>query len=179
MGIVWAAPLYGVRLIERCNMTEAFRAFLLAPYMPSNTGVILGVSEEEARAASERIERMSAHCRIVNHTDGFRTEDEYRRFLEECGDVDFVFIGMSTPRTEYVCALAAELKPRAVVWGVGAGTIRILAGTMREAPPAWRRSGFQWLHRLIQDPRHLWKRYTIGHAVFLWRILRGRWSQKG
>ena len=33
-----------------------------------------------------------------------------------------------------------------------------------------KRAGFQWLHRLLQDPGHLWKRYLRNNPVFLFHI---------
>jgi hypothetical protein len=33
-----------------------------------------------------------------------------------------------------------------------------------------KRTGLQWLHRLLQDPARLWKRYLRNNPVFVWRI---------
>ena len=33
-----------------------------------------------------------------------------------------------------------------------------------------KRAGLQWLHRLLQDPRRLWKRYLRNNPAFLWKI---------
>lgn len=42
-------------------------------------------------------------------------------------------------------------------------------------PPEWmRQHGFEWLGRLIIEPRRLWRRYLIGNPLFLWRVLRQR-----
>jgi len=174
MGIVLAAPLFGVKINERCNMTEAFRAFLTDPTFPPTRALLFGVSTEEAARASRRIEQISRHCRIEAYMHGFLPEENYVEFCARYPEVDFVFVGMGTPRTEYVTAALARNFPEKIIWGVGAGTLRILAGTMREAPVAWRRAGFQWLYRLLRDPRNLWERYTVGHVQFIWQVLKGR-----
>ena len=33
-----------------------------------------------------------------------------------------------------------------------------------------KRAGLQWLHRLLQDPRRLWKRYLWNNPAFVWKI---------
>jgi hypothetical protein len=40
----------------------------------------------------------------------------------------------------------------------------------RDCSPWIKRAGFQWLHRLIQDPKRLWKRYVRNNPAFLWHI---------
>ena len=178
MAIVWAARLFGVRMAERCNMTEAFRAFLKAPDMPQNTALLIGCTPAEAEAASVEIHRLSPHCRVLKVFSGFLTDSEYREICQQYPAVDFIFLGMGTPRTEQVAELAAKICPKAIVWGVGGGTIRILAGTMHEAPPIWRRLGLQWLHRLICEPQQLWRRYLIGNLLFTLNILKAAWSAR-
>ncbi|TML14195.1 MAG: glycosyltransferase, partial [Actinobacteria bacterium] len=42
------------------------------------------------------------------------------------------------------------------------------------APRIVQRAGFEWLFRLITEPRRLWKRYLIGNGRFVWAVLRRR-----
>ena len=172
MGILLASRLVGVRVSKRCNMTEAFRAFLQTDDMPASQAVLLGLTADEAGAAARTMEQMSTHCRITRVISGYLEEAEYRRIFESLGDVDLILIGMGTPRTERICEIARDTCPRAIVWGIGGGTIKIFAGTMKEAPIFWRRYGLQWLHRLCSDPLGLWPRYLIGIPLFFCRILK-------
>lgn len=178
MVIVWLAPLFGVRLKQRCNMTEAFRQFLEDRTMPPSTAILIGCTLEEAEAAAANAMKSSDHCRIVATFSGFLNNEEYARVLSENRNVDFIFLGMGTPKTERLSALAAQIAPRSIVWGIGGGTIRIYAGKMKEAPALWRRLGLQWMHRLCCDPASLWRRYIIGNPRFLWRVLRARWRRR-
>jgi N-acetylglucosaminyldiphosphoundecaprenol N-acetyl-beta-D-mannosaminyltransferase len=44
--------------------------------------------------------------------------------------------------------------------------------------PAWLTNhGFEWLARLLTEPRRLWKRYLIGNPLFLYRVLKQRFSR--
>jgi len=173
MVIVWAARLMGHRISERCNMTEAFRAFLAAAMPPSNA-ILVGCSQEEASAAATEAQKITNHCRILAAYSGYLNEREYEEIFSRHAGIDFVFLGMGTPRTEYLAEMAARLLPQAIVWGIGGGTIRIYAGKVKEAPGLWRRMGLQWLHRLLSEPGAMWSRYLIGNPLFIWRVLRGR-----
>ncbi len=174
MAIVWVSRLFGARIPERCNATEAFRTFLQARNVPSSRAIIVGMSESEVRSAAGSMEKMSTHCRIVEAIPGFLSDADYRMIFSSHTDIDFILLGMGTPKTERIAEIASEASPRAIIWHIGAGTIRILAGTMKEAPVFWRRTGLQWLHRLYCDPVNLWSRYLIGNPLFICRIVWAR-----
>ncbi len=46
----------------------------------------------------------------------------------------------------------------------------IISGRVTDAPPWIKGAGLQWLHRLIQEPRRLMKRYAVNNSLFLCQI---------
>jgi N-acetylglucosaminyldiphosphoundecaprenol N-acetyl-beta-D-mannosaminyltransferase len=81
-----------------------------------------------------------------------------------------VWVGLGTPRQDYLVHALAPLVERPVV-PVGAA-FDFWSGTVKEAPELLRRSGLEWLFRLVAEPRRLWRRYLIGNPRFLlsaWR----------
>lgn len=178
MSIVWLSRLWSAVVPERCNMTEAFRAFLQCTDMRPSTAVLVGLTQAEAERAAQRINVASKHCTVIKAYSGFLSEAEYNAIFQSLDKVDFIFVGMSTPRTERTCELARRRCPDAIVWGIGAGTIRIYAGTMKEASPFFRRHGLQWLHRLMNEPFKLWRRYLIGNPLFVYRAVRAGLSAR-
>lgn len=79
---------------------------------------------------------------------------------------NIIWIGLSTPRQE---ALMAALQPRlehGVLLGVGAA-FDFLSGRIRQAPAFVRRTGFEWLWRLLREPRRLGPRYLRNGPLFL------------
>lgn len=56
-----------------------------------------------------------------------------------------------------------------VTLGVG-GLFDYYAGRIPRAPAWMRGLGLEWVFRLIQEPRRLWRRYLVGNVVFLARI---------
>lgn len=84
--------------------------------------------------------------------------------IKESG-AGIAFVGLGCPRQEVFAYEYRDLLDVPVV-AVGAA-FEYHAGVKREPHPALQRAGLQWLHRLIQEPRRLWKRYTIVSAAFV------------
>ena len=53
-------------------------------------------------------------------------------------------------------------------------TAEFITGAQVRAPAIMTKTGFEWLHRLAQDPKRMFGRYLIGNPLFLTRILRAR-----
>jgi N-acetylglucosaminyldiphosphoundecaprenol N-acetyl-beta-D-mannosaminyltransferase len=51
------------------------------------------------------------------------------------------------------------------------GSFEVIAGTKKRAPAQLQRVGFEWLYRLVQQPRRLWKRYLVTNTQFLYLSL--------
>jgi len=81
-----------------------------------------------------------------------------------------VFVGLGCPKQE---RWMAEHRGRvnAVMIGVGAA-FDFHAGTVQRAPAWMRDNGLEWLHRLLSEPRRLWKRYLVTNTLFIVGALR-------
>jgi N-acetylglucosaminyldiphosphoundecaprenol N-acetyl-beta-D-mannosaminyltransferase len=77
-----------------------------------------------------------------------------------------VFVCLGCPKQEYWMA-KHRYKIQAVMIGLG-GVFPIYAGIHRHAPQFFRVSGLEWLYRLLQEPKRLWKRYATTIPVFIW-----------
>ena len=56
------------------------------------------------------------------------------------------------------------------MFGVGA-LLDFTAGRSRRAPEWIRNIRLEWLFRLAQEPRRLWRRYLLGNFIFLKNVL--------
>jgi N-acetylglucosaminyldiphosphoundecaprenol N-acetyl-beta-D-mannosaminyltransferase len=172
--IIWGSRIFNNAISERCNMTEAFRAFLMDENVRHCSGIIIGNTDYEAMLAANKINKISYNCKILKSYSGFLSDDDYKKIFNSLNNIDFIFLGMSTPRSEKISEIGKVICPKAIVWHIGAGTIKILAGTMREAPEFMRRHSLQWLHRLTCNPLLLWHRYLVGNPLFFYRIIKER-----
>lgn len=79
---------------------------------------------------------------------------------------DIVWVGLSTPKQErWVDGVRRHLTVRVLVT-VGAA-FDFHAGLLRQAPRWIQRAGLEWLFRLTQEPRRLWRRYAYNNPTFL------------
>lgn len=76
-----------------------------------------------------------------------------------------VWVSLGCPKQEHWMA-AHRGRINAVMVGVGAA-FDFHAGTVDRAPEWMRNSGLEWLHRLLSEPRRLWKRYLITNSIFI------------
>ncbi len=78
-----------------------------------------------------------------------------------------VFVGLGCPKQEHWMQ-SHRGKVNAVMLGVGAA-FDFHAGTVSRAPVWMREHGLEWLHRLLSEPRRLWKRYLVTNTVFIFK----------
>lgn len=79
---------------------------------------------------------------------------------------DFVWVGLGAPKQEIWMA-AHEDRVNALMIGVGAA-FDYEAGNIKRAPMWMQRHSLEWLYRLLQDPRRLFKRYFTTNVKYLW-----------
>lgn len=78
---------------------------------------------------------------------------------------DIVWVGLGMPKQElWMHRIRPEL-PGIALLGVGAA-FDFLAGTKRQAPAWMQKAGLEWLFRLIQEPRRLWRRYVWNNPAY-------------
>jgi len=174
MPLVWMAKLQGHRTIERvygpdlmlnlCEHSpqEGFTHFLY--------GGVPGVAEQLQDALTARFPGLKI---VGTYTPPFRrlTADEIDDLQHRVRNSrpDFFWVGLSTPKQELFMAQYMTLLPEAKVFlGVGAA-FDFLSVRVRQAPRWMMRLGLEWLFRLTQEPRRLWRRYAIHIPLFVWR----------
>jgi exopolysaccharide biosynthesis WecB/TagA/CpsF family protein len=68
--------------------------------------------------------------------------------------------------------LAENLEATGASIGVGVGAFfDFFSGEVPRAPSWMKRFGIEWVYRLAQEPRRMWRRYLFGNPLFLWRVL--------
>lgn len=80
-----------------------------------------------------------------------------------------MFLGLGCPKQDHFAAAHAD-RIQAVQLCVGAA-FDFHAGTKSTAPEWMQRRGLEWLFRLWQEPRRLWKRYLVTNTVFLRKLM--------
>lgn len=99
------------------------------------------------------------------------TEEEDNATIERINETnpDFVWVGLGAPKQEQWMA-AHQGKINGLMVGVGAG-FDYYAGNIKRAPMWMQKSNLEWVYRLIQDPKRLFKRYWNTNTKFIWNAM--------
>jgi len=107
------------------------------------------------------------------HTDRFREatdkEDEEDIIKINTSKPHIVLVGRGCPRQEKWVANHLR-KIHAPMMAIGAA-FDFMAGNIKHAPLWMQNMGLEWLYRLIQNPKKLWKRYLITNSYFIFLII--------
>jgi len=143
----------------------------------------LGGRPSVAQKAADYLQRtVVGQCRIEAH-HGFFEKDcdhpENRDVIEKINhaQADILVVGFGMPLQEqWIADNWSKLK---VSVAIPAGAaFDYLSGEMVRGPRWMTESGLEWLARLLVEPRRLWKRYLFGNPLFLYRVLRQRFTSK-
>ena len=72
---------------------------------------------------------------------------------------------MPSPKKENFLAKWQDIMQVPVCHGVG-GSFDVMAGVAKRAPRWMQNCGLEWIYRLAQEPRRMWKRYLVTNVVF-------------
>ncbi len=131
---------------------------------------LYGTTDETLEKLSERLHERIPSLQIVGmQTPAFAPVEELAA-PEVVATIkqtrpDLVWVGLGTPKQDFVARLLAE-QLGVPVLGVGAA-FDYSAETLDVAPEALRRVGLEWAYRLYKEPKRLWRRYLFGNARFL------------
>lgn len=97
------------------------------------------------------------------------TSEENELFIKQMNEsgADIFWIGLGAPKQEIWMYENYKKINHGIMIGIGAG-FDYLAGNTRHAPEWMKDFALEWLYRLIQEPKRLWKRYLITNTLFLW-----------
>jgi N-acetylglucosaminyldiphosphoundecaprenol N-acetyl-beta-D-mannosaminyltransferase len=170
-GFPWVNRVYGPDLLLACceaSRQHGYRHFFY--------GGGPGVPE---RLAERLVARFPGLQVAGTNSPPFRSllPEEDTAIVEQINAAapDIVWVGLSTPKQERWMDAHRPRLEAPVLIGVGAA-FDFHAGTKRQAPRWMQRSGLEWLFRLSQEPRRLWRRYSYNNTRFVIELLvqRGR-----
>jgi exopolysaccharide biosynthesis WecB/TagA/CpsF family protein len=175
MPTVWVGRMQGCRQMERVAGPDLMLEICRSPELAGYTHFFYGGAQGVAEKLAANLKQWFPWLRICGTwTPPFRElcPEEEDALIAEIRALkpDIVWVGISTPRQEAFMHRYLPLLETRLMFGVGAA-FDYHAGRIKDCPDWVKSAGLQWLHRLLQDPRRLWRRYLRNNPVFLWRIM--------
>jgi N-acetylglucosaminyldiphosphoundecaprenol N-acetyl-beta-D-mannosaminyltransferase len=178
MPLIWAGGIQGSPLPERVAGSTLVRTLSAAAGDAAASVFLLGGNPGTAEAAAGALTEERPDLRVAGTLCPpfeFETDPEWIRRIEVSlreAQPDVVFVGLGCPKQERLIVALREHLPRA--WFIPCGiSFSYLAGEVHRAPVILQRMGFEWLHRLVQEPKRLVRRYLVHGTPFLLKLL---WS---
>jgi N-acetylglucosaminyldiphosphoundecaprenol N-acetyl-beta-D-mannosaminyltransferase len=177
-GVVWGARLCGVEVPERVAgvdiMTNLFALCARNGYRP----YLLGAERHVLQAVDRQLAKDYPDLMVAGMQDGYFKPEDEAAVVEaiNASKADCLFVAMPTPRKERFLKQYRDALTPSFVMGVG-GSFDVYGGKVARAPVLVQKLGFEWLFRVAQEPRRLWRRYyetNTAYVGLLWRELRQR-----
>jgi len=176
MGIVLALRLFGVPVRERVAGIDLFWEVLRVCSSEGFRPFLLGATPEVLHQAADSIRRHFPSIQLAGMRDGYFRPDQEGQVVDEIisSKADCLFIAMPTPRKERFLSAYRDRLGIPFIMGVG-GSLDVISGCVRRAPPIMQSMGLEWLYRVYQEPRRMWWRYvktnTLFAAILIWGML--------
>jgi N-acetylglucosaminyldiphosphoundecaprenol N-acetyl-beta-D-mannosaminyltransferase len=179
MSIVWASWLLGRPLRERVTGIDMLARLLQLATAEGLSVFFLGSKQEVVAAAVQEYRAAYPRLQVAGHRNGYFSEHESKTVAQEIKltGADLLFVGMGSPAQEKWIAQHGAASGVRFAMGVG-GSFDHVTGAVPRAPLWMQRAGLEWLHRLIREPRRMWRRYLIGNTRFIYLVLVQRLLRK-
>jgi len=175
-GVVLASRMAGGGLRERVTGSDIFREVHVRLNEVGASVYFLGSTASTLEAIRERLGRDFPNVRVAGcyappFKDSFSEADSQDMVAAvNAARPDALWVGMTSPKQDvWLHVNRARLNAKFAA-AVGA-VFDFYSGRIKRAHPLFQRIGLEWLPRLLQEPRRLWRRNFVSTPVFLWRVL--------
>jgi len=175
MPLVYIGKMKGFCDISRCYGPDLMDAVMAVSPKEGYRHFFYGGQEGRAQELKQHFENKYPGAKVVGiYTPPFRplNDGEVKELSELIVDCkpDFLWVGLSTPKQElFMNEFISKLDVK-IMFGVGAA-FDIHTGYISSAPIIMQKLSLEWLYRLVQEPKRLWRRYLINNPLFLGNLL--------
>jgi len=166
--VVWLSRLCGYALPERVAGIDIMDALLALADRQGHGVYFLGARQEVVERVVACVRRKYPGVRIAGYRDGYFSGAEEGAVAEaiRASGADILLVAVPTPQKENFLRRWRKDMDVPVCHGVG-GSFDVVAGLTKRAPRWMQKLGLEWLYRVIQEPRRMWKRYLVTNTIFV------------
>ena len=160
-------------LPERAATTDLFHDVASLAEETGTTFYMFGAEPEQNARAVAAAAAKYPRLRIVGSSHGYLSGEALDAKLAEIDALspDILWLGLGVPREQYFFRdHGAKLRNVGLIKTAG-GLFDHMAGKVRRAPAWAQRAGFEWLWRMLMEPKRLFWRYVTTNPVAVWLLL--------
>lgn len=168
--IFWGAERIGKPLKSPIGGITLMKELIKKNETTSTKMFFLGSKNDILEDMINNLKDKYPQINISGYLDGYFDDEESLVQKITQSKSDILFCALGSPKQEIFLTKYKKRFNVPILIGVG-GSFDVLAGRYKEAP-GWMRHGFEWLYRVVQNPKNLWKRYLITNSYFIYRIIK-------
>jgi len=172
--VLLAKLLYKIE-IKKVVFTYIF-ATKISTLIKNNKIFLLG-GEQKIIEKTAEILINKYNLQIVGFLNGFFNDGEELIKKINSSKAEVLICGMGMPKSEIWIQNYLSNSKLKCVFSVG-GFFNFLVNDKKKAPKFFYNSGFEWLFRLIQEPKRLFKRYFLANTYFVFQLLKALFTHK-
>jgi N-acetylglucosaminyldiphosphoundecaprenol N-acetyl-beta-D-mannosaminyltransferase len=160
--------MLGVRIPERIDGVGLMAKLIKLAHERRYSIFLLGAKQAVIDTCVQKIQRDYPNARIAGYRNGYFSKEETADVVRQIREsrCDILFLGMGSPMKEHFADRYASEVGATVIQGVG-GSFDVMADLVKRAPKWMQQVGFEWLFRVMQEPRRMFWRYTTTNATCL------------
>ncbi|MBW2441186.1 MAG: WecB/TagA/CpsF family glycosyltransferase [Deltaproteobacteria bacterium] len=181
MPIIWTSRMLGTPLKERVTGADLVPRLAQAAARNGKSIYFLGGQGDVGLRAARLLQEQFPGLKVAGADSPFVKiegealtgeivkDQEVVERINRSG-ADILLIGFGNPKQEVWFERNRSRLQVPVSIGIG-GTYEFIVGTVARAPEWMQKAGLEWIFRITQDPKRLWKRYFVGFFKFGLMIL--------
>ena len=173
--VIKASKFLGKPLPERVAGIDLMQSLIELSEKQGYSVYLLGAKQEVVDKTASVLKEQHPCLKLVGVHNGYFKESDWVNISKELKSIhpDLVFVGITSPMKEYLIEFLQDDGNDSVFMGVG-GSFDVLSGNIPRAPKWMQKAGLEWLFRVMQEPRRLFKRYFVGNWIFIKAV----WKEK-
>lgn len=171
--VVLASKFLNMPLPERVAGIDLMQKLVEVSEKKGYSIYLLGAKQEVVEKTAQVLKKRHKKLNVLGIHNGYFKERDWEEISEELKRLcpDIVFIGITSPLKEYLIDYLQNDGNRSVFMGVG-GSFDVISGNIPRAPLWMQKMNLEWLFRVLQEPKRLFKRYFVGNVMFIKAIIK-------
>ena len=175
-GVALAARIHGRRFPENLNGSDLNPLLVETAAARGWPVFFLGGRSGVAERTAEILKNRFDALKVAGTADGYFTDEPAMVQSIRASGAGLLMVAMGNPLQELF--LAEHLPATGVRLGIGVGAFfDFTAGVVPRSPVWMNKAGIEWVYRLKQEPRRMWRRYVLGNPAFLGRVVAERFRR--
>lgn len=160
VGVVIASKLKKGRIKQRITGIDSMEMLCDVAAQESYKIFLYGGKPEVVKKAKEVLEQRYQNIKIAGYEHGYCDDNAYIIEQINKSGADIVFVAMGSPKQEYwITENKGQLSAK-IFQGVG-GSFDVICGNLKRAPKIMQKCGMEWLYRLFQQPKRIFRQIKM------------------